>query len=91
MNESDLASKVISTFESLEIPYFITGSVASIALGEPRYTNDIDIVADIPFGKVGPIVAAFPSPDCYLSESAVREAVATRSQLCGAFRHSPFL
>ena len=80
MNESELARTVVETFESLEIPYFITGSVASIAMGEARYTNDMDIVADIPAGKVGQLVAAFPPPDYYLSESAVREAVAKRFQ-----------
>ncbi|MEE8452279.1 MAG: hypothetical protein V3R99_10205 [Thermoguttaceae bacterium] len=80
MNENDLARKVVSTFESLEIPYFITGSMASIAMGEPRYTNDIDIVADIPPGKIGQLLAAFPSPEFYLSESAVREAVSQRFQ-----------
>lgn len=80
MKENELAIKVVSTFESLEIPYFITGSVASIALGEPRYTNDIDIVADIPLSKVPSIIAAFPEPDFYVSGSAVREAVAKRFQ-----------
>ena len=80
MNEIDLARKVISTFESLEIPYFITGSMASIAMGEPRYPNDIDIVADIRFSKIGQLLAAFPAPEYCLSESAVREAVAKRFQ-----------
>lgn len=80
MTEGDLARKVIQTFESLEIPYFITGSMASIAMGEARYTNDIDIVAAVPFGKIESLIEAFPSPDYYISESAVREAVAKRFQ-----------
>ena len=80
MNEGDLARKVIETFESLAIPYFITGSMASIALGEARYTNDIDIIADIPSNKIRPLLTAFPAPEYYLSESAVREAVSQRFQ-----------
>ena len=80
MNQGDLARKVIQTFESLEIPYFITGSLASTAMGEARYTNDIDIVADISLGKIESLIAAFPSPDYYISESAVREAVTKRFQ-----------
>jgi len=38
---------VTQTLEELGIPYLIGGSVASIIHGEPRLTNDIDLVADI--------------------------------------------
>lgn len=37
----------IERLEKLKIPYLITGSIAAMAYGEPRLTNDIDIVADI--------------------------------------------
>lgn len=80
MNEKELAKKVITEFETLEIPYFITGSMASMALSEPRYTNDIDIVADISHDKIMSLLTAFPSPEFYVAESAVREAVAQRFQ-----------
>ncbi len=33
--------------EDLGIPYLVGGSLASSVLGEPRSTNDIDILADI--------------------------------------------
>ena len=80
MNESELTRKVVSTFETLDIPYFITGSIASIAWGEPRYTNDIDVVADISLRNIEQVLAAFPSPEFYVSESAVRAAVLKRFQ-----------
>jgi hypothetical protein len=47
MEQSDLLKRLTSTFETLGIPYLITGSVASIAYGEPRFTNDIDVIAAI--------------------------------------------
>lgn len=34
----------ITPFEESKIPYFVTGSIASIFYGEPRLTHDIDIV-----------------------------------------------
>ncbi len=40
----DLLAHVVQTFERLRIPYLVTGSVASMAYGEPRLTNDIDVV-----------------------------------------------
>jgi len=47
MEPSDLLRHLVNVFESLGIRYFVTGSVASIFYGEPRFTNDIDVVADI--------------------------------------------
>lgn len=80
MNETEFTQRVVSTLESLGIPYFITGSIASIALGEPRYTNDIDVVADISLAAVSRILAEFPAPEFYVSESAVRDAVSRKFQ-----------
>lgn len=47
MGPFELLQKVAEAFEKLHIPYLVTGSVASMAYGEPRLTNDIDIVAAI--------------------------------------------
>jgi hypothetical protein len=80
VNEQALAARIVAIFESLGIPYFITGSMASIAQGEPRFTNDIDVVADIPLNLVPALATAFPSPEFYLSEQAVREAITRRFQ-----------
>lgn len=43
----DFLRKIVEVFEDLGIPYLVTGLVASMAYGEPRLTNDIDIVAQI--------------------------------------------
>ena len=45
MEPSDLLRLAAGTLERLGIQYLVTGSMASIAYGEPRFTNDIDIVA----------------------------------------------
>jgi hypothetical protein len=47
MGPYELLKKVVTVFRKLKIPYIVTGSVASMAYGEPRLTNDIDIVAEI--------------------------------------------
>lgn len=41
----ELLEQVVGVFDRLAIPYFVTGSVASMSYGEPRLTNDIDLVA----------------------------------------------
>jgi hypothetical protein len=76
----DLLHQMTQTLERLNIPYLITGSVASMAYGEPRLTNDIDIVAGIDEGRVGDLVAAFPPGEFYISGDMIRQAVRERGQ-----------
>jgi len=56
----------------------ITGSFVSSFQGAPRATHDIDLVVAIPPDHIPPLVNAFPPPDYYLDELAVRDAVARR-------------
>lgn len=65
---------VIPVLESLGIDYFIGGSVASGIWGELRYTQDLDLIADIQPHHVQDLVTAF-SPRFYLSETAIQEAI----------------
>jgi hypothetical protein len=44
MEQDDLLRRVVGTLERLRLPYLVTGSIATILYGEPRFTNDIDIV-----------------------------------------------
>lgn len=76
----DLLAQVVETFERLRIPYLVTGSVASMAYGEPRLTNDIDVVARIQEADIPGLLSAFPTHDFYLSEEAIREAIRRQGQ-----------
>jgi len=58
------------------VPYMITGSYVSSFQGAPRATHDIDLVIAIAPDRIPSLVNAFPLPDYYLDEHAVREAVA---------------
>ena len=80
MNEKELIRKIIGTFETLEVPYFITGGMAAIAYGEPRYTSVIDVVADISEASVPAFLTQFPAPEYYLSAAAVQDAITRRFQ-----------
>jgi hypothetical protein len=76
----DLLNYTVNIFNSLKIPYFVTGSLASIYYGEPRLTNDIDIVADIGIDDVERFCHQFPEDEFYLSEDAVRDAISRKFQ-----------
>ena len=41
MEQSELLRFVANTLEKLGIPYFVTGSMATVFYGEPRFTNDM--------------------------------------------------
>jgi hypothetical protein len=71
-----VALDVAAIFKRLDIPYLIAGSLASSIHGEPRSTNDIDIVADLEPRHVAGLLAALDD-GYYVSPAAVREAVGT--------------
>jgi hypothetical protein len=80
MGPYDLLHTVVEVFERLQISYLVTGSVASMAYGEPRLTNDIDIVADVHPDHVGDLLAAFPAPEYYIDAEMIREAIRRTGQ-----------
>lgn len=43
MGPSELLGKLANALERLGIRYLLTGSMATITFGEPRFTNDIDV------------------------------------------------
>ena len=44
MSQQELLAKVVHTLEQLEIEYMVTGSIVSSMQGDPRSTQNIDIV-----------------------------------------------
>jgi hypothetical protein len=80
MEPNELLQYAADTLERLMVPYLVTGSMATIAFGEARFTNDVDIVADLQLSHVDSLCAAFPGPDYYCSRTAVEDAVRRRFQ-----------
>lgn len=80
MGPYELLEKVVEMFERLEIPYLVTGSVAAMAYGEPRMTNDIDIVAEIGEQHIAGLLESFPQDEYYISDEMIREAIRYQGQ-----------
>lgn len=76
----NLMQKAAEFFERARITYRIVGSMASMAYGEPRFTNDINILVDLREKDVEAVVQEFPPTDYYVSQNAIREAIQYRSQ-----------
>lgn len=66
-------------FDAIGIRYMITGSVAATLYGEPRLTNDVDIVAVILDDHLAPLANAFPLDEFYLPPEEVIRVEAART------------
>ena len=80
MEPEDLLRLVVLSCEQLSLRYLVTGSTATIAYGEPRFTNDIDIVLDLPAARIDSFCDLFPEAEFYLSRQAVVSAVQSKGQ-----------
>jgi hypothetical protein len=69
---------VARALESLGIRYFVGGSLASSARGIARASVDVDLVADVRPEHVQDLVSRL-RPAYYVSEAAIRDAIANRS------------
>jgi len=75
MELAELLGLVTSVLDGLGVPYLVTGSMATIAYGEPRLTNDIDVVVRLSAHQVGPLCDAFPEDAFYVAREAALDAV----------------
>lgn len=81
MPDSDalrICIEIARVFEKLRVPYLVGGSIASSLHGDPRSTQDADLVADLREKHVGPFVAAL-ADRYYVDEERVSHAVRRKS------------
>ena len=78
MSQQELLKLVVARLDEAGIEYMLTGSLASSLQGEPRATHDIDLVIAIRTAAsdvARTLRAAFPEPQYYLDEEAIRNAI----------------
>jgi hypothetical protein len=66
MREPELFLLFVRPLNRLGFRYIIGGSVAATFYGEPRFTNDVDIVVFLNDGDALRLPEAFPAPDFYV-------------------------
>lgn len=62
------------TLTRLGLPYMISGSVAAIFYGEPRMTNDVDIIVLLKEVDLACLAAAFPMEEFYCPPEEVMKS-----------------
>jgi len=75
-----MLSRVARALHTAQVPYMLTGSVASSAHGKPRSTRDIDIVIAPTSEQLHDLIRQFPNSEYYADEQQAFQALASRSQ-----------
>jgi hypothetical protein len=84
-----VTAKVTAVLETLDVPYFIGGSLASTLYGMIRTTQDSDIIAEMRAGHIRPFVLALQD-EFYLDEEMIAAAVANQLSFNIIHRESMF-
>ncbi len=75
----DELSLFVARLEAIAAPYMITGATAAILYGQPRVTNDLDVVLDLNEDTRGALLRAFPDTDFYVPPESVIRAEQART------------
>ena len=74
----DLAASlryIVDLLEAVGLDYMLVGSVAALAHGRTRATQDFDVVVELNLATVEQLVEALPEDRFYVSMEAARDAV----------------
>jgi predicted nucleotidyltransferase len=80
LDQIELLGFVAAALERQGIPYAVTGSHASFAYGEHRFTNDIDVVIRLTPAQLPGLLSEFPSEEFYVSDLGAAQAAAHGGQ-----------
>lgn len=74
----ELLPRFAAPFTPLGLPYMITGGAAAIVYGEPRLTNNLDLVVAMPPADAARVADALSAEDTYVPPIEVLEVEAGR-------------
>lgn len=63
MEQHELLRYVVDVLEVQRVSYMLVGSLASGVFGEPRLTQDIDILVELAPDQIQALCDAFPAPE----------------------------
>jgi hypothetical protein len=78
MPAPDVHTRLLQPLNSTQIPYMVTGGLAAIIYGEPRLTNDVDVVLRLEPEDAERLLAAFPAAGYYAPPLETVRAEAAR-------------
>jgi len=76
----DELSLFVERLETVGAPYMVTGATAAILYGQPRVTNDLDVVLSLDDRARGALLRAFPEAEFYAPPESIIQTEQARSQ-----------
>lgn len=80
MSAAAFLGRLAGILEGVGVDYMVTGSFASTHYGEPRSTQDLDLVVRLDQTGLERLLAVLPEEDWYVSPEAARDAIRRRRQ-----------
>ena len=77
-NQQDFFNRIIDALQNADIPYMLTGSLSSSFHGNPRATNDIDIVISPTQQQLDNLLKSLGN-NYYISAEAAKNALAQKA------------
>ncbi len=71
--------KITKILRKLKIPYLVTGGVAIVVWGRPRYTADIDIIIELHKDKIQKLASELIK-EGYVDEDTISQAIKYQSE-----------
>jgi len=71
VDEPDLFTVFVQPLQRAGVRYMITGSIASMHYGEPRFTMDVDLVVHLDESEIAAIPGLFPESGYYTPPAEV--------------------
>jgi len=79
MRAPDELSLFVARLETIGAPYMVTGATAAILYGQPRLTNDLDVVLSLDDVALAALIRAFPEDEFYVPPESIIRAERARS------------
>jgi hypothetical protein len=80
MHAPDELSLFAARLEAIGVPYMITGATAAIFYGQPRVTNDLDVVVSLDDAGRSALLREFSEAEFYVPPESVIRAEQARTQ-----------
>ena len=80
MRDLELFLLFTGPLDGAGLTYMVTGAVATMVYGEPRLTNDIDIVLELDRARAAELASLFPAAEFYCPPEEVLAVEAARAR-----------
>jgi hypothetical protein len=79
VTDPDLIGLFVEPLEAIGTSYMITGGVASVIYGDPRFTRDVDVIMELLPAEITALVSAFDPAAFYIPPAEALEQEISRT------------